>query len=490
MVKWRKMVIFKREERILINPLDPVYKELLSEDYDEEYVVREVRGRLSTSIKEESFSEDVLYNPPQREVFVATFPLVAVSKLGSHSPEAQAVCECISKVVEKRLRFALENTHIEEKVLDAMSEIAKVKLLSKTSERFERESEYALYKKKMVEIEIPTEDIFRVISYFPFGSVRIEDLRYLIRWNVLSDILKYQNLTDLYLVDGWTPVTRVLLIDLYTKLLKENLKNYIDEKRLEYRSRKVKLPKIFGDIFYEITKLVPRSRILTSQGPKRLFEEKFPPCIQIASRGVGSGLRNYAITVLLTSFLSYARVYPSFRIFDPTRRLKLSQERISILLREVIPKIIQAGERCDPPLFKDQPLEKANIFYHLGFGLTENPTPRDFGTSKWYLPPSCEKIRQNAPPLCQPDEFCLANFYSVTDYEKFSQLIKSAEERGSGSANFLKAILRLKVPREISKVTGLSEDEVSRLLENLKKSKILKMQRIRNPFQYYLRRRR
>ena len=47
-----------------------------------------------------------------------------------------------------------------------------------------------------------------------------------------------------------------------------------------------------------------------------------------------------------------------------------------------------------------------NILYHLGFGLTQEPRLEDSGKSKWYFPPNCDKIRREAPQLCEPDEFC------------------------------------------------------------------------------------
>ncbi|MDI6884470.1 MAG: DNA primase, partial [Hadesarchaea archaeon] len=79
---------------------------------------------------------------------------------------------------------------------------------------------------------------------------------------------------------------------------------------------------------------------------------------------------------------------------------------ISIVRDEIAPPIFEAAERCNPPFFKDQPQEKASIFYHMGFGMTTDPTLVDSGRSKWYRMPNCSKIQISASTLCNPDEFC------------------------------------------------------------------------------------
>ncbi|MBP1911598.1 DNA primase large subunit PriL [Thermococcus stetteri] len=130
----------------------------------------------------------------------------------------------------------------------------------------------------------------------------------------------------------------------------------------------------------------------------------FPPCVKEALKGVPAGMRNYAITVLLTSFLSYARICPNPPKKDV--RVKDCINDLRILEEEILPVIIEAGNRCKPPLFEDQPHEIKNIWYHLGFGLTDSPTMEDSGNSTWYFPPNCDKIRANAPSLCKPDKYC------------------------------------------------------------------------------------
>jgi DNA primase large subunit len=137
---------------------------------------------------------------------------------------------------------------------------------------------------------------------------------------------------------------------------------------------------------------------------KALKEEYFPPCIRNTLAGVASGSRNYAITVLLTSFISYARIAP-FNAGENARVADFIRD-VRILTEEVLPVIYAAAERCSPPLFEDQPLEKLNINYHLGFGLVEELRLEDSGRSPWYFVPNCEKIRREAPALCSPDRHC------------------------------------------------------------------------------------
>ena len=54
----------------------------------------------------------------------------------------------------------------------------------------------------------------------------------------------------------------------------------------------------------------------------KLNPDAFPPCIKSTVEGVSSGGRNDAIVLLLTSFASYARLYP--RIFASDETVKVS----------------------------------------------------------------------------------------------------------------------------------------------------------------------
>lgn len=134
--------------------------------------------------------------------------------------------------------------------------------------------------------------------------------------------------------------------------------------------------------------------------------DAFPPCITNTLAGVGSGNRNDAIVLLLTSFLSYARLYPS--IFKNKSFVKISDldPELKITTNELLPLIYEAAEKCSPPLFEDDPQEKLNIVAKLGFGVYEDLKVEHEGESKWYTPMSCEKIKIHLSSLCKPDANC------------------------------------------------------------------------------------
>lgn len=137
-----------------------------------------------------------------------------------------------------------------------------------------------------------------------------------------------------------------------------------------------------------------------------LIPEAFPPCIASTIEGVSSGGRNDAIVLLLTSFASYARLYPS--IFSAEENVKVSDidEDLSITENEILPLIYEAADNCSPPLFDDQPQEKINIISKLGFGMHEELDIAHEGETTWYTPMSCEKIKIHLPHLCNPDKSC------------------------------------------------------------------------------------
>ncbi|MGD2072398.1 MAG: hypothetical protein PVG65_02795, partial [Candidatus Thorarchaeota archaeon] len=322
--EWSKKIMLLPEERVLFNPLDPIYKKLLEEAvYDDDEILHQVSIRLKDPSQ--------LYVPPEKDVLYTLFPLVAIARKGSRSREANLVIPMIGSIIRERLEYALDNEKIEHDILEALKEISPIR------------------KMHAVSIEIPREDAFRL-------SKGGDQLKYVIYWTALSDY----NLTTRYIVGGWIPLTKMQLIDVYILLLEKALRTYIDQKRHEYTSENLELPPIFDALYKSITSQVPAVTV-TPVGATELDEKLFPPCIGEALQGVGAGLRNYAITVLLTSFLSYARVYPSLSAFDQEKKPHLSTEQIEILLEEVVPLIIEAGDRCDPPLFADQPIEQLNV---------------------------------------------------------------------------------------------------------------------------------
>lgn len=138
----------------------------------------------------------------------------------------------------------------------------------------------------------------------------------------------------------------------------------------------------------------------------KLVREAFPPCITNTVKGVSSGGRNDAIVLLLTSFASYARLYPG--IFSGEDGVKVSDidKNLSITENEILPLIFEAADNCNPPLFEDQPQEKVNIISKLGFGMHSDVSLENEGETKWYTPMSCEKIKIHLPNLCKADKGC------------------------------------------------------------------------------------
>ena len=201
-------------------------------------------------------------------------------------------------------------------------------------------------------------------------------------------------------------------IEIHPAIIKigEELKDFIPEEISKYNQYYAGSGGLFGSV--EAGKLNP---------------EAFPPCIKSTVEGVSSGGRNDAIVLLLTSFASYARLYP--RIFASEESVKVSDmdPDLTITENEILPLIFDAADNCTPPLFEDQPQEKINIISKLGFGMHESVDINHEGETKWYTPMSCEKIKIHLPNLCHPDKSCkgINNPLSCYGRKKF-QLDKEA----------------------------------------------------------------
>ena len=139
----------------------------------------------------------------------------------------------------------------------------------------------------------------------------------------------------------------------------------------------------------------------------KLVKEAFPPCIKSTVEGVSSGGRNDAIVLFLTSFASYARLYPGI-FANEGANIKVSDidKNLDITEREILPLIFEAADNCTPPLFEDQPQEKINIISKLGFGMHSEVSLEHEGETKWYTPMSCEKVKIHLPQLCKKDKGC------------------------------------------------------------------------------------
>ena len=166
----------------------------------------------------------------------------------------------------------------------------------------------------------------------------------------------------------------------------------------------------------------------TAQAGK-LNPEAFPPCIENTVNGVSSGGRNDAIVLLLTSFASYARLYPRIFASDETIKVSDVDSDLSITRNEILPLIFDAADNCTPPLFEDQPQEKINIISKLGFGMHEDININHEGETTWYTPMSCDKIKMHLPQLCKPDGLCkgINNPLSCYTRKKFQLDRKSKE---------------------------------------------------------------
>ncbi|WP_456475335.1 DNA primase large subunit PriL [Candidatus Pyrohabitans sp.] len=229
-----------------------------------------------------------------------------------------------------------------------------------------------------------------------------EPMLYAARWQELLPAVRSRRLSlpQIYLTQGYALLTLKQAIACYVEHIASECDAFL--RSIEGSdSKDERLEEIAGALSSLALAMTP---VLAKHAQKSLKEEQFPPCIRATLAGVGSGSRNYAITVLLTSFLSYARIAP-FNAGENARIADFISD-ISIITEEVLPLIYVAAERCSPPLFEDQPLEKLNVSYHLGFGLTEQPRLEDSGRSPWYFVPNCEKIRREAPSLCTPDKHC------------------------------------------------------------------------------------
>jgi DNA primase large subunit len=313
---------------------------------------------------------------------------------------------------------------------------------------------------------------------------RLRDLKkvppeFMVNWHEVYEVTEP---TREYIHRGKMYVTKYDLVKIYIELLRKKIHEYIESIADQIKKADHPLHKqIFNGIRFYSAPL---------EMTEELSSNRFPPCINTALSGVSAGTRNYAVTVLLTSFLSYARIFPSTRAFDRRFHLELREKEIGIILNGVIPMILEAGSRCEPPLFTDQPIEKQNVLYHLGFGLSSSPSVKDFGRSTWYLPPNCSKVRENAPSLCQPDAFCRKKFYQIADRERTSNLIKAAKKRKKRSLGekILETLGKCDTVDELSEEINSPKGEIKKQLDILTKNGIVRYKGITNPLVYYIRR--
>ena len=215
-------------------------------------------------------------------------------------------------------------------------------------------------------------------------------------YNILiGDSLKEQILSRLIMQKTEEYIQRIKEMSAHVEIhpaiieIGENLKEFIPEETSKYNQYYAGSGGIYGSV--QAGKLNP---------------DAFPPCIKSTVEGVSSGGRNDAIVLLLTSFASYARLYPRIFASDETVKVSDMDPDLSITENEILPLIFDAADNCTPPLFDDQPQEKINIISKLGFGMHSKVDINHEGETKWYTPMSCDKIKMHLPQLCHPDKSC------------------------------------------------------------------------------------
>ncbi len=414
------------------------------------------------------------------------------------SNESRLFASINSQIYKLRLAEALiigkDNKKTKEEIISAVREVLEIipfhipdinnilEYRVKKGKGIPTEEPYSMIKE--IDLKI-TDDILRDLERMGFFKIsgesrdpRLFPEYYFIKWTDAETLVKY---TDSYILKGYILVDNSKLLNVFMKKMEQKILNYI--KSTTEKTKNLKIP-VYDEIFKEMSKISGTLTEIEVQS-EELNPEVYPPCVLKALSGVGAGDRNYAITLFLSSFLSYSRLLPSTKIFSKDEKPSLDETQINILINEVIPLIISAANKCNPPLLEDQPQEELNIYYHLGFGLAY-PTLDNFGRSKWYIPPGCQKVKQNAPTLCEPDSFCKTYFYELTKKE----LLENIKGQTTGEKILLTLKNRMRSLNEIIKETGLPEQEVKKQLLAFIKNKTVAARRINNPFMYYLRKKR
>ncbi|WP_295114094.1 DNA primase large subunit PriL [uncultured Methanobrevibacter sp.] len=238
-------------------------------------------------------------------------------------------------------------------------------------------------------------------------------------YNILiGDSVKEQILSRLIMQRTEEYINRIKKMSAHVEIhpaivkIAEDLKEFIPEETSKYNQYYAGSGGIYGSV--QAGKLNP---------------DAFPPCIKTTVEGVSSGGRNDAIVLLLTSFASYARLYPRIFASDETVKVSDMDPDLTITENEILPLIFDAADNCTPPLFDDQPQEKINIISKLGFGMHDSVDINHEGETKWYTPMSCEKIKIHLPQLCHPDKSCkgINNPLSCYGRKKF-QIDREAKE--------------------------------------------------------------
>jgi|TARA_B100001971_G_C18228696_1_gene562419 DNA primase large subunit len=377
--------------------------------------VKKVKEWIKSGGTNTAEEEDILFF----SILLATIAL----RFGSYSKESKLATEIIKMIISGRvgklISEAHKNDYDENKIISIFSQffnVVKSNELLKNSEDYKRDLERAsssMSAENRVKYGIQLSEIFPAIST---RKLKLNELliinghAHVSQQNLIKiSIYKLEALITKFLDKGnkietenTIPVLKPLedLISKWASNPDEYLRNL--QKKMYYA---VKSGTFIGKVI---------------KGGKALNPDLFPPCIVHTLDGVSSGSRNYSITVLLTSFISYARIAP----IGSKKNSRISEYIDDInVIEEILSIIYRAAGRCYPPLLDDQPMEKMNILYHLGLGLDGDARLELAGNSNWYFPPNCDKIRREAPSLCRQDKHCKRiknplSYYSTKIFSK------------------------------------------------------------------------
>lgn len=337
-----------------------------------------------------------------------------------YSTQVQTIIETTKKTVRYRM-YNLFNRGKEDLCLSIIDRYFRIREL-KSSEKGAT----------LGSIEIPQDDIYKLrnLELEKDGIDPAKDEisneilpqyvpRYAIRWTDLIPLIEHRDLdlTEQYIVKGWALITPKNLWNFFANFVGGKMEDYISDLYDQF-SKNGPPSDVLEKVGEEISNAIPEKETYRRTGPAQSEElsiDDFPPCIKKVLEGVEEGNRNYGIIALLTSFVSYARISPSGKA---VKRIAEFIDDMSVIEDDIVPLIFEAAENCKPPLFEDQPQEKANVYYHMGFGMTTHPSLKDSGKSKWYTPPNCRKVKTEAPSLCRPDDLCSDIKNPLTYYYK------------------------------------------------------------------------
>ncbi|MFW5912151.1 MAG: hypothetical protein ACOCTL_01640 [Candidatus Hadarchaeota archaeon] len=418
----------KSEEKYIaaLNPFSEVGKEIVRNAPPFDSLSQEIKDLAVDRVNESSGPEvKVQFEEDEVRKDVLSFYLMCQSVAAvsyPYSNEATRITEATRKTIRYRM-YDLFRRGYEKICFEAINRSFRLRKLDEEDGR--------LGSKK-----IPEEDIsdLRDLELEREGIDQVDENivsqftpKYAIRWPDLIPLMdnKRLDLTDQYLVDGWVLIPPKTLWDFFGTFVESKMMEYVSELYDRF-SRSRPPSEVLEEVGERISEAVPEnksSREFSGYSGGKLKPEAFPPCVKKALNGVPSGNRNYAVIMLLTPFLSYARISPSGKSVN---RIADFVDDISVIEEDIVPLIFEAAQNCNPPLFEDQPQDKSNVYYHMGFAMTTQPRLGDSGKSKWYRPPNCRKIKSESPALCNPDDLCSEVKNPLTYYYK--SLSKSSEK--------------------------------------------------------------